>query len=46
METAAGILERIAREQHSDPKSDDLTVPLALALADAGRKVASLRNAL
>jgi hypothetical protein len=32
--TPADVLERIAREQSSDPATDDLTVPLAIELSE------------
>lgn len=33
-ERYADVLEKIAREQYSDPSSDNLTVPLAIRLAE------------
>lgn len=35
MQAAAAILERIAAAQSADPATDDMTVPLAIELAEA-----------
>lgn len=43
---AADVLERIAKENISDPATDDLTVPLAIELAEVRAQLASARKAL
>lgn len=42
-QATADVLERIARERFSDPATDDLTVPLAIELAERGAEIASLK---
>lgn len=46
MTAAADTLERIAAENYSDPATDDLTVPLAIKLAETETENAKLRAAL
>lgn len=43
---SGAVLERIAAEQNADPASDDLTVPLAIELAEKDVEIRRLRHAL
>ncbi len=42
----ASVIARIAAQEHADPASDDLTVPLAVELADAQARIGELEVAL